>query len=426
MIKKEINLKKTSVAWMPEIPANWDLKRGKFLFKSRKVINDKMQCSDRLGLTLNGVIDRFEGDGVGLNPNDFRTYQIFNENDLVFKLIDLENKNTSRVGFVHKRGIMSSAYIRVVNNSNVNMRYFYYQYFNLYQRFIFNMIGQGVRATMSPSDLLNISVAIPPLEVQNSIVEYLDKKNNEIEKFIRNKERLIELLEEEKQSVIRKGVTKGLNAKNSFKEIGIDWVGEIPENWNIKKLKFCSNIIYGISPHENTYNDKGVGSVLVNGPVEYSDEYFGYTRELKWTTDPKKFAPKDALLFCLRGSTTGRLNICHADVSIGRGVAAIISKTNQDFMVYAIKALVDFISDSFKGSTFPSVTSEDLNNYLIPLPTTMEEEIEIVKFLNEETKIFDVAISKAQKEISSIKEYREALITDLVTGKRSIKQLQAS
>jgi len=86
--------------------------------------------------------------------------------------------------------------------------------------------------------------------------------------------------------------------------------------------------------------------------------------------------------------------------------------------------LVDFISDSFKGSTFPSVTSEDLNNYLIPLPTTIEEEIAIVEFLNEETKIFDLAISKAQKEISSIKEYREALITDLVTGKRSVPKLQ--
>lgn len=91
-------------------------------------------------------------------------------------------------------------------------------------------------------------------------------------------------------------------------------------------------------------------------------------------------------------------------------------------MVYAIKALVDFISDSFKGSTFPSVTSEDLNNYLIPLPTTIKEEIAIVEFLKEETKIFDLAISKAQ-EISSIKEYREALITDLVTGKRQVSEL---
>jgi len=265
---------------------------------------------------------------------------------------------------------------------------------------------------------------VPPLEVQNSIVAYLDKKNSEIAKFIRNKERLIELLEEEKQSVIRKGVTKGEVSKFKFKETGIDWIGEIPENWDIKKLKYCAKIIYGISPHENTYNDKGIGSVLINGPVEYSEENFGYTRELKWTNDPKKFAPKESLLFCLRGSTTGRLNICHDDVSIGRGVAAIISETRQDFMIYAIKALVDFISDSFKGSTFPSVTSEDLNNYLIPLPPTIEEQRRIVEFLNEETKMFDLAISKAQKEISSIKEYREALITDLVTGKRSVPQLQ--
>ncbi len=235
---------------------------------------------------------------------------------------------------------------------------------------------------------------------------------------------MIELLEEEKQSVIRICVTKGLNKETNLKEADIDWIGGIPKNWNVKKLKFCSKIIYGISPHENTYNDKGIGNVLINGPVEYSEEKFGYTRELKWTTDPKKFAPKGALLFCLRGSTTGRLNICHDDVSIGRGVAAIISKTNQDFMIYAIKALVDFISDSFKGSTFPSVTSEDLNNYLIPLPPTIEEQINIANHLNEEVLIFDIAIDKSRQEIASIKEYREALITDLVTGKRRVSQVE--
>ncbi len=162
---------------------------------------------------------------------------------------------------------------------------------------------------------------------------------------------------------------------------------------------------------------KGIGGVLVNGSVEYLEEGFGYTRELKWITDPEKFAPKNAL----RGSISGRLNICHEDISIRSGVVAINSKTNRNFMIYAIKALVDFISDGFKGSTFPSVTSEDLNNYLIPLSTTMEGEIEIVKLLNEETKTFDLAISKAQKEIYIIKECREALITDLVTGKQRVE-----
>jgi type I restriction enzyme S subunit len=421
---KATNLIQTGIAWIPEIPSDWELKRIKLLFDfNRNIVGKTSSDYDVLSLTTKGVIKRDLESGMGKFPASFDGYQIVKPNSIMLCLFDMDV--TPRVvGHVDDDGIISAAYTNIIPKKGINSKYYYYYFLLQDKNKSLLALGTGIRITLNKDFFGTLKIPVPPIEVQNGIVAYLDKKNNEIDKFIRNKERLVELLDEQKQSVIRKAVTKGLSSKTNYTETRIDWVGEIPENWNIKKLKYCTKIIYGISPHENTYNDKGIGSVLVNGPVEYSDENFGYTRELKWTTDPKKFAPQDALLFCLRGSTTGRLNICHTDVSIGRGVAAIISKTNQDFMVYAIKALVDFISDSFKGSTFPSVTSEDLNNYLIPLPASKEEEIEIVNFLNEETKIFELAISKARQEISSIKEYREALITDLVTGKRSIPQPQ--
>lgn len=407
-----------------QLPDGWQLLPNIAVFQERKERGTENEENLTIS-AIRGIVKSTDYENRKDRTSDDKSqYLLVKEGDLAYNTMLMWD---GAVGHSSFRGIVSPAYTVLKAKMKINPKFFHYQmrtefYKNYSRRFSYGIVDARLR--LYYVHFKRMYSIVPPIEVQNSIVAYLDKKNNEIDKFILNKERLIELLEEEKQSVIRKGVTKGLNAKIFFKETEIDWVGKIHENWNIKRLKYCSQIIYGISPHENTYNDKAIGSVLVNGPVEYSDEGFGYTRELKWTTDPKKFAPKNALLFCLRGSTTGRLNICHDDVSIGRGVAAIISSTNQDFMVYAIKALVDFISDSFKGSTFPSVISEDLNNYLIPLPATIEEEIEIVNFLNEETKMFDLAISKAKIEILSIKEYREALITDLVTGKRSVPQLQ--
>ena len=116
----------------------------------------------------------------------------------------------------------------------------------------------------------------------------------------------------------------------------MEWIGEIPSHWETKRLKYISEITYGISPPDTTYNDEGIGTILINGPVEYSETDFGLTRSLKWTTEPKKFTSKGSLLFCLRGSTTGRMNITHTDVSIGRGVCSINSSENQWFLIYSM------------------------------------------------------------------------------------------
>lgn len=412
--------------YVKELPDGWQLLPNIAIFQERKERGTENE--ETLSISaIRGIVKSSDYENrKDRTSEDKSQYLLVKNGDLAYNTMLMWD---GAVGYSSYRGIVSPAYTVLKTKMNINPKYFHYQmrtnyYMNYSRRFSYGIVDARLR--LYYVNFKRMYSIVPPLEVQNNIVTYLDKKINQIDKFIRNKERLIELLEEEKQSIIRNTVSQGLNKRVRFKETDIDWIGAIPEKWSIKKLKYVSEIIYGISPHENTYNDNGLGHILINGPVEYSEEKFGYTRELKWTTDPKKFAPKGSLLFCLRGSTTGRLNICHCDLSIGRGVAAIISKSNQNFLVYVIKALVDFISDSFKGSTFPSVTSEDLNNYLIPLPPTIEEQINICKYLDDEIYAFDVAISKAQKEIALIKEYREALITDLVTGKRSVPKLNMS
>ena len=326
MIKKYDSYKGSGVEWIGPIPSSWDLIRGKFVFQNKKEINNENQELNLLSLTLNGVLNKDINSNDGLRPTEYSTYQIFEKDDLVFKLIDLENTQTSRVGLVHERGIMSPVYIRLEPQKRISSKYSYYFYYDLYKQHIYNFLGSGVRSSLTPSNLLEIELPLPPLSEQQQIVSFLDTKTSLIDSLIEKTQRKIELLKEKRTSLINEVVTKGLNPNVEMKDSGVEWIGEIPSHWETNKLKYLSKIIYGVSPPDTTYNDEGIGTLLINGPVEYSKSDFGYTRSLKWTTEPKKFTTKGSLLFCLRGSTTGRMNITHTDVSIGRGVCSINSK----------------------------------------------------------------------------------------------------
>jgi len=376
---KATNFIKTGIPWTPYAPIGWDIKRGKFVFKSIKEINSQMQCKDRLALTLKGVIDRYEGDNIGLNPSDLRTYQIFKPNELVFKLLDLDNKKTSRVGYVHKQGIMSSAYIRVLNNPEMNMRYFYYQYYDLYQRYIFNFIGQGVRATMSASDLLNIPILIPPLETQNAIVAYLDRKTQQIQEFIAKKERLIELLEEQKKSVISQELT---NCKDEL------------------KLKYLLRI----------QNGDGIASDLIQNKDLY--EVYGGNGVLGYYS---KFNNSNETIIVGRvGALCGNVHYTNSDIWVNDNAMFVKTKHYYKYIFYLLKD-ANLNSLSFANAQ-PLITGTLVKNQTVKFEKDFNKQISIVVTIEKRLKTIDVAIGKAKTEIEKAKEYQESLITQVVTG----------
>lgn len=195
-MKRYEEYKPSLTKWVPSIPQNWKQVRGKNVFYNQKQLNADNTCENILSLTLKGVIGNNKENPIGLSPKDYCTYQIFEPNDLVFKLIDLENISTSRVGLVPERGIMSPAYIRLCQRGNENIRYMYYQYFDLYLRNIFNGLGAGVRSTLTASDLLNLPIMIPHRAEQDQIVRYLDWQVSKINRLIAAKRKEIERIQE--------------------------------------------------------------------------------------------------------------------------------------------------------------------------------------------------------------------------------------
>lgn len=193
--------------WLGNFPEHWSVERGKFLFRNKKELNNDLRCELILSLTLNGVMHKKDLTARSLVPSDYSTYQIFYPNDLVFKLIDLENFQTSRVGIVKEKGIMSSAYIRLIPNNKLNSKFFYYYYYSLYLQGIYNFMGMGVRASLNFSDLLNIPVLVPPENEQEKIVKFLDNALAKIQSFENTIGAKFAITKEYRSSLIYSAVT---------------------------------------------------------------------------------------------------------------------------------------------------------------------------------------------------------------------------
>lgn len=206
--------------WIDSLPANWKVMKAKYLFKHvKRICGENHYKYERLALTLQGVIKRSKDDNQGLQPEEFETYQILKKNELVFKLIDLENVKTSRVGYSNYEGIVSPAYIVLQNkNNNQNNKYYYYYYMSLYYRNIFNALGEGVRSSLSAKNLLEYPVIVPPLEEQEKIVEYLDFKVQEINQLIDKEKQKIEHIILYRKSLVSNVVTGKFDIRHLMSE----------------------------------------------------------------------------------------------------------------------------------------------------------------------------------------------------------------
>lgn len=213
-IDPNIPMKYSGVSWIKEIPEHWECKRGRREFVSKKFKNDRNIEKNVLSLTLGGVIRNNSNNPIGLSPASYATYQIFEKNDLVFKLIDLNNISTSRVGLVPERGIMSSAYIRLIARNKCSIKFFYLYYFYLWLRNVYNGLGTGVRPNLTAKDLLNIEIVVPPFPEQEQIANFLDRKSTEIDQLISLRKKQIAVLEELKTRIISDVVTGKIDVRN--------------------------------------------------------------------------------------------------------------------------------------------------------------------------------------------------------------------
>lgn len=276
---------------------------------------------------------------------------------------------------------------------------------------------------ISANQLKEILLPIPTLSEQTAIAIYLDRKTAEIDRIIANKQKLIALYEEEKKVIINQTVTKGIDPNVTLKDSGVEWLGEMPEHWEVKKLKLISHKIGdGIhtTPNYLSGNDMYFinGVNLNNGSITITDntmsipieEYEKYKIELS----------KGALLISLNG-TIGKLAIYNEEKVVFGKSAAFIELKDTIFNLYVFYLLktqyiANYFEDSFSGTTIKNLSLYTLRNTPIPI-LSYQEQRAIVAHIENECARLDTIISKFTKQIDLLKEYRTTLISEVVTGK---------
>ena len=426
--------KDSSVQWLGEIPSHWECEKAKRHFQSRKqIVGRNSSQYERLALTLKGVIKRFEGDGVGLNPEKLDTYQIVDKDDLIFKLIDLENVSTSRVGLSPYKGIVSPAYIRISAVDEVNIRFAEYYYLNMWMRHIFNDLGTpGVRSNLSSTDLLNLPLLYPSIVEQQAIATYLDKATAKIDEAIAQQQKMIDLLNERKQIIINNAVTKGLNPDVPMKDSGVDWIGEIPEHWEINKFRNLFKTRTGITFTKAQLEEEGE-PVISYGQIHSKENWGASVNPVLIRHIPASLTKgkESALAFkgdFLFADTSEDFEGCGNCVCIDTpepiyaGYHTILAKRDNDEHEQYLAYL--FASSNWRGQLRSmvngvkvySVTQSLLKAVIVLLPPKSEQ-IEIAEYITKRVVLIDAAIKRHTDRIKLLQERKQIIINDVVTGK---------
>lgn len=423
--------RKIDLPWLSEIPQHWGLTRNKNVLKTRKsLVGSDHGDYKLLSLTLNGIIERDMLNPKGKFPKEFDNYQVVKEEDIVFCLFDVD-ETPRTVGLSKHEGMITGAY-NVYEIDDVNSKFIYYYYLALDNGKLMKPLYTGLRKVISSDTFLRTKCPLPPREEQDQIVKYLDYKLVKINKFIKAKKKLIAVLKEQKQAIINQAVTKGLDANVKMKSSGIEWLGDVPEHWDCTKLKFLTNLPfqYGANETGQTYTENAYryiritditnqGTLKDTGVLYLSDEI----------GKPYNLSEGDILL-ARSGATVGKSFLYKSEH--GRAAYAgylIRFKPNRNVVlpdfIYLFTlsgAYSIWLNQIFIQSTIQNVSAEKYKNFVIPVPSIPEQKL-IIEYILNETTVFDSTIDRIESEIKLINEYKNSLISSVVTGKVDVRNI---
>ncbi len=428
-----MDLNNVTFDWILDSPKHWKKERVKNHFILTKNKCENPEGYPILSLTMRGIIERDITSNEGQLPDTYNGYTLLKRNDIVFNPMDLIS---GWVDSSNYEGLISPSYkVLRPNSNNVDIKFYTYYFQIHYKEKIFFHFGEGVhyeyRWGLGTETLKNFPILVPPISEQQQIVEFLDTKTELIDSLIEKTERKIELLKEKRTSLINETVTKGLNPNVEMKDSGVEWIREIPSHYQIISIKFLVTTPITDGPHETpVFVDEGIPFLSVNGVVGNKINFKkvrGYITEELHIEYSKKCKPqRDDVLLVKSGSTTGKSTIVETDLdfNIWSPLCIIRSNTNKiiprfTFHTFQSGYFRVLIEDNWSYGTQPNIGMNVIENLSIVVPPISEQK-EIVEYLDEQTGLIDKTISNEEKRIELLKEYRQSLISEVVTGKRKV------
>ncbi|MDV1057920.1 restriction endonuclease subunit S [Klebsiella quasipneumoniae] len=399
--------KDSGVEWVGDMPHHWQTKPAFAVVMDQCIKNSDGAESNVLSLSYGNIVERDVENNFGLLPESFNTYQIVNQGDIVLRLTDLQNdKRSLRVARSTLRGIITSAYLKLACGKELDNRYAYRLLHSYDTTKVFYGMGGGLRQSMKFEDFRRLPFLLPPLEEQRTIAAFLDYETARIDKLIARQQRLIELLKEKRQAVISHAVTKGLNPDAPMKDSGVEWLGEVPEHWQVAKLSYVLKLKSGDGITSEDIEPEGSYPVFGgNGVRGYTTKYNCYG---------------DFVLIGRQGALCGNINIAKGRFYASEH-AVVVHPQKQCGITFISEflRLMDLGQYSVSAAQ-PGISVERINMLYIALPPYAEQ-VSIGEQVTEVKAKIELLMMQASKGIELLKERRTALISAAVTGKIDLR-----
>ena len=437
-LKPYSEYKDSGLPWLGRVPGHWDVLPHRALFeeiKEREHPNEQM-----LSVTITrGVIkqrDLLAGSSKkDSSKKDKSAYKLVCPGDIAYNKMRAWQ---GAIGVSDLRGIISPAYVVQRMRGAHNPRYFHHLFRTPGFAKEAESWSYGITSDMwslRPEHFKAIYSPLPPDEEQAAIVRFLDHATHRLDKAIRAKRKTIALLNEQKQAIIHRAVTRGLDPDVKLKDSGIPLLGQIPTHWEVWRISRFARVGNGSTPSraKPQYWSNGkypwLNSSQVNrGYIDSSDQ-FVTEMALRECHLPKVPAGSVLVAITGQGKTRGMSAVLHIEATINQHLAFITPRSpvaSAEFINLALtaayKTLRAISEDS--GSTKGALTCEDLKRFKIAIPSAKEQQ-DLLRYINTETHTLNTTISRFEREIDLLREYRTRLIADVVTGKLDVREAAA-
>lgn len=435
--------KDSGVEWVSKIPKGWIKSRirmvgdlyGGLTGKKGDDFNNEENSSNKPFIPFTNIFnntyiskDHFQlvNVEVGENQNRVQKYDLF----FLMSSESYEDLGKSSILLEEVDELYLNSFCKGyrIKDKRVYPLFLNFQLLGQLHKEMISIEGNGfTRINLRQDRLLDVPVFIPPFSEQQKIVEFLDDKTQKIDNLLQQKERKIELLKEKRTSLINHVVTKGLNPNVEMKDSGVEWIGEIPNHWKTSKLGFYTTKI-------------GSGSTPRGGSEVYVDEGVPFIRSQNVHFDGLKLdnvsfiepqvhlsmkgscVVKDDVLLNITGGSIGRCCVVNLDQEMNVNQHVSIIRTNHQLVNFYLNYIIGSdvgqsqVRFNLTGGNREGLTIEGICDFRITIPTIKEQQ-QIVEYLDEQTKEIDDLVELEQKKIELLKEYRQSLISEVVTGK---------
>lgn len=435
-MKQYKEYKDSGIAWIGAIPSHWQVVIGKRIYSANDsgvwgndpngendtiVLRSTEQAEDGTLKIINPArrqLSAEEQERKKLIVGDLIITKSSGSSSHIGKT-SLIDKETEELGCCYSNFIQR---IRIKGNS----KFYWYVFNSQFVRIQFQNLATTTTGLGNLSQTLinHLLLPLPPAAEQEAIVKYLDKKTEQINQYITLQEQQIQGLQELKQSIIARAVTRGLDPKAPLRPSGIAWIGDIPCHWQVKRLKKQINFINGYAFDSNLFKIDGDTPVIRIGDIVDGKISYNNTIGVNYNSSLSSFEIKpNDILIAMSGATVGKTGIASfSDRGYINQRVGIIRTQKYRYIYYALNSnkFEQYIQLKSNGAAQPNISSSLIQDYPITLPP-LEEQEAIVKYLDEKTEQINLLISKTEASIALMKEFKQSLIADAVTGRINVQ-----